>query len=119
MEINALCKLEAFRKFLILNVCQSFIPKEWMFNKEVFPEKIGEGSIIIIEAKYKELLGIIKNVKFVKAKEILKITYISKSGRTKLTWTKIKNEYGNVSGEASINSIVNLTLAGIIKPIKI
>ncbi len=119
MKINVSCKLKAFRKFLILNVCQNFIPKEWRINEEVFPERIGLEGTIIIEAKYKELLGIIKNVKFIKANEILKIVYNSKSGRTKLTWVRIKNDYGKLIGEASINSVINLILAGVIEPVKV
>ncbi|MEM3552661.1 MAG: hypothetical protein QXE15_03435, partial [Candidatus Bathyarchaeia archaeon] len=96
MKINVSCKLKAFRKFLILNACQSFIPEEWKTNEEIFPERVGNEGAITIEAKYKELLKIIKDVKFVKAKEVLKIIYNSKSGRTKLIWIRIKNNDGKL-----------------------
>jgi len=119
MKINISCKLKAFRKFLILNVCQSFIPKEWNVDEEVFPERIGEEGAIIIEAKYKELLGVVKGIKFIKAKEILRIVYNSKSGRTKLTLVRIKNDNGKLIGEASVNSIINLVLAGVVEPVKV
>ncbi|MBS7655079.1 hypothetical protein KEJ50_01030 [Candidatus Bathyarchaeota archaeon] len=118
MKINVSCNLKAFRKFLILNVCQSFIPNEWKVNDEIFPEKIGKEGSIIIEAKYKETVGVIKGMKFSKVKEILKIVYNSKSGRTKLTWVKVKGNEGKLIGDASVNSVVNLALAGIIKSVE-
>jgi hypothetical protein len=118
MKINVSCKLKAFRKFLILNVCQSFISNEWRNDYEIFPEKIGKEGGIIIEAKYKETIGVIKGLKFIRAKEILKIIYKSKSGRTELTWVKVKGDEGKLIGYASVNSLVNLALAGIIKPVE-
>ncbi|HID17840.1 TPA: hypothetical protein EYP26_06080 [Candidatus Bathyarchaeota archaeon] len=114
MKIETSCKLKEFRKFLILSTCQTFIPRSFKLDGEVFPERHGREGGVIVEAKYKETVGSVREVTFVKAREVLKISYNSKSGRSKLTWTRTKGEEGKLVGEASMNTVVNLASAGIL-----
>ncbi|MFZ0843260.1 MAG: hypothetical protein WAN80_05210, partial [Nitrosotalea sp.] len=51
---------------------------------------------------------------FVNAKEVLGIIYSSKSGNTNLKWRQIRRNAGKVVGEASTNTLVNLTESGVI-----
>ena len=56
----------------------------------------------------------IRDIQFVKVNDVLGILYSSKSGNTKLKWRQIAGRVGKLSGEASLNALVNLIEAGII-----
>jgi hypothetical protein len=51
---------------------------------------------------------------FVNARDILWIIYNSKSGNTSLKWRQIKRNNGKVTGEASANSLTNLSESGVL-----
>ncbi|TLX79067.1 MAG: hypothetical protein E6L05_01230, partial [Thaumarchaeota archaeon] len=55
-----------------------------------------------------------RDMTFVNAKDVLGIIYSSKSGNTNLKWRQIRRNSGKVTGEASTNTLVNLTEAGVI-----
>jgi hypothetical protein len=58
----------------------------------------------------------IRDVTFINARDILGIIYTSKSGNTKLKWRELRGRIGRMSGTASANSLVNLSMARIISP---
>jgi len=82
----------------------------------VFPEKESEPGSIYIEAADKVTLKKIRDITFVNANEVLGIIYKSKSGHSMLKWRHIEHEMGRVTGDASNNSLVNLSMARIITP---
>ncbi len=116
VEIDVTCTLEGFRRFLINSTCRSFIPESYMRDPEVFPEKEGEQGSIYIEAADKVTLKKIRDITFINARDILGIIYTSKSGNTRLKWRQLRGKIGRVTGEASNNSLVNLSMARVITP---
>jgi hypothetical protein len=116
VEIDVTCHLEAFRRFLVNSTCRSFIPESYLRDPEVFPEKESEPGSIYIEAADKVTLKKIRDITFVNANEVLGIIYKSKSGHSTLKWRHIEHEMGRVTGDASNNSLVNLSMAGVISP---
>jgi len=116
VEIDVTCHLEAFRRFLVNSTCRSFIPESYLRDPEVFPEKESEPGSIYIEAADKVTLKKIRDITFVNANEVLGIIYKSKSGHSLLKWRHIEHEMGRVTGDASNNSLVNLSMARIITP---
>ena len=112
VEIEIRTTLERFRRFIILNTCYSFIPKGYLQDPSIFPEREGTQGRIYVEALSKLDLGTIRDIKFVKAYEVLGVIYNSKSGNTNLIWRQVKGNIGKVTGKASPNSIVNLIEAG-------
>ena len=116
VEIDITCNLEGFRRFLINSTCRNFIPESYMRDPEVFPEKQGEMGSIYIEAVDKVDLKKIRDITFINAKDILGIIYTSKSGNSKLKWRQLRGSMGRVTGEASSNSLVNLSMARVITP---
>jgi len=116
VEIDVTCHLEAFRRFLVNSTCRSFIPESYLRDPEVFPEKESEPGSIYIEAADKVTLKRIRDITFVNANEVLGIIYKSKSGHSMLKWRHIENEIGRVTGDASNNSLVNLSMARVISP---
>jgi hypothetical protein len=116
VEIDATCHLEAFRRFLVNSTCRSFIPESYLRDPEVFPEKESEPGSIYIEAADKVTLKRIRDITFVNANEVLGIIYKSKSGHSTLKWRHIEHEMGRVTGDASHNSLVNLSMARVISP---
>ncbi len=116
VEIDVTCHLEAFRRFLVNSTCRSFIPESYLRDPEVFPEKESEPGSIYIEAVDKASLMKIRDITFVNANDVLGIIYTSKSGHSKLKWRQVKGPMGRVSGDASNNSLVNLSMARIITP---
>jgi hypothetical protein len=114
VTIDATCSLESFRKFVILSTCNSFIPESYLGDYEVFPERETSPGPIYIEAADKVTLKKIRDMTFVNAKEVLGIIYTSKSGNTNLKWRQIRRNTGKVTGEASTNTLVNLTESGVI-----
>ena len=116
VEIDLTCHLEGFRRFLINSTCRSFIPESYLRDPEVFPEKEMEPGSIYIEAADKVTLKKIKDITFINAQDILGIIYTSKSGHTKLKWRQARGPVGRLTGDASTNSLVNLSMARIITP---
>jgi hypothetical protein len=116
VELDLTCYLEGFRRFLINSTCRSFIPESYLRDPEVFPEKQGDQGSIYVEAVDKVDLKKIRDITFVNAKDVLGIIYTSKSGNTRLKWRELRGETGRLSGDASANSLVNLSMARIISP---
>jgi hypothetical protein len=116
VEIDVTCHLEAFRRFLVNSTCRSFIPESYLRDPEVFPEKESEPGSIYIEAADKVTLKKIRDISFVNANEVLGIIYTSKSGHSRLKWRQQSGPMGRVTGDASNNSLVNLSMARIITP---
>ncbi|MGH9917871.1 MAG: hypothetical protein ACRD6W_03205 [Nitrososphaerales archaeon] len=116
VEIDVTCHLEAFRRFLVNSTCRSFIPESYLRDPEVFPEKESEPGSIYIEAVDKVTLKRIRDITFVNANDVLGIIYKSKSGHSTLKWRHIEHEMGRVTGDASNNSLVNLSMARVISP---
>lgn len=116
VQIDLTCNLEGFRRFLISSTCRSFIPESYLRDPEVFPEKQGDQGSIYVEAVDKVDLKKIRDIMFINARDILGIIYTSKSGNTKLKWRELRGRTGRLSGEASTNSLVNLSMARIISP---
>lgn len=116
VEIDVTCHLEAFRRFLVNSTCRSFIPESYLRDPEVFPEKESEPGSIYIEAADKVTLKRIRDITFVNANEVLGIIYTSKSGHSRLKWRQLTGPSGRVTGDASNNSLVNLSMARVISP---
>ncbi|MDE1828992.1 MAG: hypothetical protein KGI25_01585 [Thaumarchaeota archaeon] len=114
VTIDATCSLDSFRKFIILSTCNSFIPESYFEDYEVFPERETSPGLIYVEAADKVTLKKIRDMTFVNAKEVLGIIYSSKSGNTNLKWRQVRRAVGKVTGEASTNTLVNLTEAGVL-----
>ena len=114
VAIDAMCSLESFRKFVILSTCNSFMPESYFEDYEVFPERETSPGPIYVEAADKVTLKKIRDMTFVNAKEVLGIIYSSKSGNTNLKWRQVRRNSGKVTGDASTNTLVNLTEAGVI-----
>ncbi|HJU14340.1 MAG TPA: hypothetical protein VJ792_07790 [Candidatus Nitrosotalea sp.] len=114
VTIDATCSLESFRKFIILSTCNSFIPESYFEDFEVFPERETSPGLIYVEAADKVTLKKIRDMSFVNAKEVLGIIYSSKSGNTNLKWRQVRRAMGKVVGDASTNTLVNLTEAGVL-----
>lgn len=116
VAIDLTCNLEGFRRFLVNSTCRSFIPESYLHDPEVFPEKEGDQGSIYVEAVDKVDLKKIRDVMFINARDVLGIIYTSKSGNTKLKWRQLRGRVGRISGDASGNSLVNLSMARIISP---
>ena len=116
VELDLTCNLEGFRRFLINSTCRSFIPESYMRDPEVFPEKQGDQGSIYVEAVDKVDLKKIRDITFINARDVLGIIYTSKSGNTKLKWRELRGRIGRMSGTASANSLVNLSMARILSP---
>lgn len=114
VELDLTCNLEGFRRFLISSTCRSFIPESYMRDPEVFPEKEGDQGSIYVEAVDKVDLKKIRDVTFINARDVLGIIYTSKSGNTKLKWRQLRGRIGRLTGDASSNSVVNLSMSRII-----
>jgi hypothetical protein len=114
MNIDVVCSLESFRRFMILSTCDSFIPEEFLEDDNVFPERpIGNGTMYV-EAEDKETLRKIREIEFTRVSNVLGVIYNSKSGLTKLKWRQTKDFSGKLGCKASGNSLVNLFEAGIL-----
>lgn len=116
VELDLTCNLEGFRRFLIGSTCRSFIPESYLRDPEVFPEKAGDTGSIYVEAVDKVDLKKIRDITFINAKDVLGIIYTSKSGNTKLKWRQLRGRIGRLSGDASANSLVNLSMSRILSP---
>ena len=114
VEVEVISSIRRFRYFIILSTCRSFIPREYLKMHDVFPERSRDYGLIYVEAADKVTLSKIREISFVKASDVLGVIYESKSGNTRLKWRRISGLKGKVTGNASINAIVNLSIAGII-----
>ena len=115
VSIDAPSSLESFRKFVMSSTCDSFAPKGYLDDEEVFAEREDELGSIYVEAADKVTLKKVREITFVNAVDILGIIYTSKSGNTRLMWRQTRRNSGRVTGEASNNSLVNLAGAGVIQ----
>ena len=113
MRISLFCTLDEFRRFLIESTCASFIPKEYLKRRDIFPERRNPPGRIHVEAEDKKDLRVINDVVFVSAKNPMGIIYESKSGRSKLKWRQISESIGKLEGEITVNTLVNLITARI------
>ncbi len=114
VKMNTPASLESFRRFIIASTCNSFAPKSYLEDSEVFPERDESLGSIYVEAADKVTLKKIREITFVNALDVLGVIYNSKSGNTSLKWRQIRRNDGKVTGEASSNSLVNLSEAGVI-----
>lgn len=114
VAIDTPASLESFRRFIMDSTCSSFAPKSYLDDFEVFAEREEKIGSIYVEAADKVTLKKIREITFVNAKDILGIIYTSKTGNTELKWRQIRHNNGKVSGNASSNSLVNLTQSGVI-----
>lgn len=114
VSIDLICPLKEFRKFLILSCCRSFIPREYLEDEKVFPERLEGAGLIYTEAEDKATLKKIRDVQFVHVGNVITVIYNSKSGSTRLRWEHKEADRGRLTGEASIRSVMKLVEAGII-----
>lgn len=108
MEIDAVCDLESFRRFMIVSTCESFIPFDLEQDEQVFPERATEQGTMYVEAEDKETVQMVRDIRFMRVSNVLGIIYKSKSGHTHLKWRHLKGDMGRLTGEASTNTLVNL-----------
>ena len=85
-----------------------------MDDFEVFAEREDNLGSIYVEAADKVTLKKIRDITFVNARDVLGIIYNSKSGNTSLKWRQLKRNHGKVTGEASANSLTNLSESGVL-----
>ena len=114
VEIDTPASVESFRRFIISSTCRSFAPRSYLEDSEVFAEREDNLGAIYVEAADKVTLKKIRDMTFVNARDILGIIYNSKSGNTSLKWRQIKRNNGKVTGEASANSLTNLSESGVL-----
>jgi hypothetical protein len=108
VNIDSVCDLQDFRRFMILSTCQSYIPREFDEDETVYPERSSDKGTMYVEAEDKETRGQLREIRFARVSNVLGIIYNSKSGRTQLKWRHLKGRLGRLSGEASPNTLVNL-----------
>ena len=106
--------LESFRRFVMASTCESYAPRSYLDDFEVFAERENSLGAIHVEAAEKVLIKKIREITFVNARDVLGVMYASKSGNTSLRWRQAEFNKGRVTGEASTNSLVNLAQAGVI-----
>ena len=116
VTIDAPASLESFRRFVIASTCSSYMPRSYLEDPEVFPEREESLGSIYVEAADKVTLKKVRDITFVNARDVLGIIYNSKSGNTVLKWRQLRRRGGKVTGEASSNSLVNLAEGGVITP---
>ena len=112
--IDTPASVESFRRFIISSTCRSYAPRSYLEDSEVFAEREDNLGAIYVEAADKVTLKKIRDMTFVNARDILGIIYNSKSGNTSLKWRQIKRNNGKVTGEASANSLTNLSESGVL-----
>ena len=114
VTIDTPASVESFRRFIISSTCKSYAPRSYLEDFEVFPEREDSLGAIYVEAADKVTLKKIRDITFVNARDILGIIYNSKSGNTSLKWRQLKRNHGKVTGEASANSLTNLSESGVL-----
>jgi len=114
VTIDTPASLESFRRFIISSTCKSYAPRSYLEDFEVFAEREDNLGAIYVEAADKVTLKKIRDITFVNARDVLGIIYNSKSGNTSLKWRQIRRNNGKVTGEASANSLTNLSESGVL-----
>jgi len=114
VQIDTPASMDSFRTFILVSTCSSFAPQSYADDTEVFPEREEDLGSIYVEAADKVTLKKIRDITFVNARDVLGIIYNSKTGNTSLKWRQHSRNNGRVIGEASSNSIVNLSSCGVI-----
>jgi len=114
VTIDTPASLESFRRFIISSTCKSYAPRSYLEDSEVFAERDDSLGAIYVEAADKVTLKKIRDITFVNARDVLGIIYNSKSGNTSLKWRQIRRNNGKVTGEASANSLTNLSESGVL-----
>lgn len=114
VTIDTPASVESFRRFIISSTCRSFAPRSYLEDAEVFAEREDNLGAIYVEAADKVTLKKIRDMTFVNARDILGIIYNSKSGNTSLKWRQLRRNNGKVTGEASANSLTNLSESGVL-----
>ena len=114
VAIDTPASLESFRRFVISSTCKSYAPRAYLEDFEVFAEREDSLGAIYVEAADKVTLKKIRDITFVNGKDVLGIIYNSKSGNTSLKWRQIRRNNGKVIGEASANSLTNLSESGVL-----
>ena len=114
VAIDTPASVESFRRFVISSTCQSYAPRSYLEDSEVFAEREDSLGAIYVEAADKVTLKKIRDITFVNARDILGIIYNSKSGNTSLKWRQLRRDNGKVTGEASANSLTNLAESGVL-----
>ncbi len=112
--IDTSTSLENFRKFIIISTCNSFIPRSYFDDYQIFPERNDDLGSVYVEAADKVTLKKMREIIFVNAIDVLGVIYNSKSGNTNLKWRQIRKYHGKLTGDASQNSLVNLSECKII-----
>ena len=112
--IETPASLESFRKFVIFSTCRSYVPRSYLDDFEIFAERDEHNGEIYVEAADKVTLKKLRDITFVNARDVLGIIYRSKSGNTNLKWRQLRRFNGKVTGEASSNSLTNLSDSGVI-----
>ncbi len=100
---------------MIVSTCDSFIPDDYVGDESIFPERAAENGTMYVEAEDKETLEQVRDIRFTRVSNVLGIIYNSKSGNTHLKWRQSKGDQGKLTGEASTNTIVNLSTAGALR----
>ncbi len=118
MRVEGACLLQNFRDFMILSTCRSFIPRGFLEDESIFPERAAEPGRMYVEAEDKVSVGRAGEISFLRASDVIGAVYTSKSGRTRIRWNCVKDHFGKVSGEASGNSLVNLYTARVLEAIR-
>ena len=108
VNIDSVCDLGDFRRFMIMSTCQTYIPRELDDDETIYPERASDNGTMYVEAEDKVTVQQIREIRFARVSNVLGIIYNSKSGRTKLKWRHLKGRMGRLSGEASTNTLVNL-----------
>ncbi len=108
VNIDSVCELGNFRRFMIMSTCQSYIPRELDEDDTIYPERSSDKGTMYVEAEDKETVQQLREIRFTRVANVLGIIYNSKSGRTQIKWRHIKGRIGRLSGEASPNTLVNL-----------
>jgi hypothetical protein len=114
VTISTPATLESFRRFIISSTCKSYAPRNYLGDAEVFAEREEKLGAIYVEAADKVTLKKIRDITFMNARDVLGIIYNSKSGNTSLKWRQIRRMEGKVTGEASANSLTNLSESGVL-----
>ncbi len=114
VTISTPSTLESFRRFIISSTCKSYAPRSYLEDSEVFAEREENLGAIYVEAADKVTLKKIRDITFMNARDVLGIIYNSKSGNTSLKWRQIRRMEGKVTGEASPNSLTNLSESGVL-----
>ncbi len=114
VTIDTPASVENFRRFIISSTCKSYAPRSYLEDSEVFAEREEDLGSIYVEAADKVTLKKIRDITFVNARDILGVIYNSKSGNTSLKWRQLRRNNGKVTGEASANSLTNLSESGVL-----